>query len=181
MRSIIAAGAGLLTLAATSAHAEIVESANGGFASQHSVLVAADVETVWNELVHPENWWSHTWSGDSANLSLELRGGGCFCETIPGQGGLPDGSVEHMRVLAVFPHRMLRLGGALGPLQSEALSGALTITLREDALGTEISWHYVTGGQSRMDMEQMAPVVDRVQAEFLGKRAERLGGDIREG
>ncbi|MEL1250699.1 ATPase [Aurantiacibacter gilvus] len=172
---LAAAGAALLSVPAA---AEVVESATGGFASTHYALVAADRDTVWEQLVHPENWWSHSWSDDSANLSLDPQAGGCFCERIPGVDGYPDGSVEHMRVVAVFPAAMLRLDGSLGPLQAEGLAGTLTVTLTDEAVGTGIRWDYITGGQSRIPPEQLAPVVDAVQAEFLGGLVAQLGGDI---
>ncbi len=177
MRTILSAAA-VLMLASAPAQAEIIDSAGGGFATSHSAIVAADRDTVWEKLVHPEGWWSHTWSNDSANLALDARAGGCMCETIPGVDGYPDGSVEHMRVVAVFPAAMLRMVGALGPLQSEGLTGTLTVTLTDQAIGTGIVWHYVIGGQSRMPLDQLAPAVDAVQLEFLNGLVEALGGRI---
>ena len=169
------AGAALLSAPAT---AEVVESAHGGFATRDVAVVAADRQTVWNELVHPENWWSHTWSDDSANLHLDAQAGGCFCETIPAADGWPAGSVEHMRVLTVMPGSTLRMSGSLGPLQSEGLTGTLTITLEDVDGGTRITWDYITGGEARFDPAQFGPVVDGVQSEFLGGLVARLGGNI---
>lgn len=160
------------------AQAEIVESEHGGFASTNSVLVAADRAAVWRALVHPEDWWSHSWSGDSANLRLDPQAGGCFCEVLPAADGWPSGSAEHMRVLTVMPGTMLRMSGALGPLQSEALAGTLTVTLFEQEEGTLITWDYITGGESRFALETFGPLVDGVQAEFLGELAAQLGGAI---
>lgn len=168
-------------LAATSASAEIVESAHGGFASTHSVLVAADRGEVWRELLHPEGWWSHTWSGDPANLRLDAYAGGCFCETIPAVDGWPAGSVEHMRVLSVMPGTMLRLSGSLGPLQAEGLTGTLTVTLSAEGEHTRITWDYITGGEARFPVAQFGPVVDGVQAEFLDALVERLAGPVEAG
>ncbi|QZH74365.1 MAG: SRPBCC family protein [Erythrobacter sp.] len=177
-KSIIAAVAFGL---AAPAQAEIVESEHGGFSSTHSVLVAADRAAVWQALVHPEDWWSHTWSGNSANLRLDPQAGACFCETLPAADGWPAGSVEHMRVVTVMPGSVLRMSGALGPLQSEGLTGTLTVTLFEHEQGTLITWDYIFGGQARFPMEQFGPLVDGVQAEFLGGLAARLGGAIEEG
>ena len=50
-------------------------------------------------------------SGNSANLSLALTPGGCFCERFPKGGG-----IEHMRVTYVDPGKRVVLTGALGPL-----------------------------------------------------------------
>lgn len=178
MKRLAACFAALAALAAGPAQAEIVDSHHGGFASVRTAVVAAEPAAVWDELLRPERWWSHTWSNDSANLSLDPRAGGCFCETLPGADGKPDGGVEHGRVVMIIPHRLLRLSGSLGPLQSEGLAGALTVELAKVEQGTQITWSYVTGGQARFDLEQLAPVVDGVQGEFLDGLAGQLGGDI---
>ncbi len=176
MLRIVIATATLCAALPTSA--EIVPSAAGGFASSHSAVVVTDRAETWAMLLGPENWWSHTWSDDSANLHLDAKAGGCFCETIPDSGDGQAGSVEHMRVVAVFPETMLRMVGALGPLQSEGLAGALTVTLSDAPNGgTKIAWDYVLAGHSRMSLEQLAPVVDGVQGEFLGGLVEALGGE----
>lgn len=179
MRFIVSAAVlAIAVVGPTGAHAEVIESEHGGFASSHTVLVAADRAQVWRELVHPENWWSHTWSNNSANLRLDAHAGGCFCETIPATEGWPAGSVEHMRVITVMPGNTLRMSGSLGPLQAEGLTGTLTVTLAEEGEGTRITWDYITGGQARFDPAALAPVVDGVQAEFLGGLVDRLGGPV---
>ncbi len=57
-------------------------------------------------------WWdpAHTFSGQAANLTIDPRAGGCFCET------LTTGSVQHMIVSHIDAPRMLVLQGGLGPL-----------------------------------------------------------------
>jgi hypothetical protein len=85
------------------------------------------------------------------------------------------GSVEHMRIVYADPQAgVLRMVGALGPLQSEALSGALTITLKPGAAGTRIELDYVVGGFMRMKPEQIAPLVDKV----LGEQVQRLAAKL---
>ncbi|MDE1468001.1 SRPBCC family protein [Aurantiacibacter sp. D1-12] len=173
--------AAALACTAGSASAEIVESHGDGFATRHTAVVEADRATVWQALLHPENWWSHTWSDSSANLRLDAFAGGCFCETLPANDGWPAGSVEHMRVVFVQPGSTLRMSGSLGPLQTEALAGTLSVSLADEGEGTRITWEYITGGQSRFPLDQIAPVVDSVQAEFLGGLVENLGGGSIEG
>ena len=163
---------------ATPATAEVVASSSGGFATHDSAVVAADRGAAWNELIHPENWWSHTWSDNSDNLSLDPAAGGCFCETLPADGDWPAGSVEHMRVITVMPGSTLRMSGALGPLQAEGLTGTLTVSLEDAGEGTRIAWDYVVGGQTRLPVDTIAPAVDAVQSEFLGALVGRLGGPI---
>ncbi len=177
MRTPVLTIIGALALTAP-ASAEVVETASGGFATHDSAVVAADRQAVWEALVHPQQWWSHSWSDDSANLTLEPVAGGCFCETIPAQGSWPAGSVEHMRVIMVIPGSVLRMSGSLGPLQAEGLAGTLTVTLEDAGEGTRISWDYITGGEARYPPAQFAPVVDGVQSEFLGALVDRLGGSV---
>ncbi|MCB2065138.1 MAG: hypothetical protein KDE15_00695 [Erythrobacter sp.] len=179
MKRIALLIAAVPTLLATTAAAEVIDSSHGGFATRNVAVVAADRHAVWAELVHPENWWSHTWSGDSANLRLDAEAGGCFCETIPAADGFPAGSVEHMRMVTVMPGRVLRMAGSLGPLQAEGLTGTLTVTLEQAGEGrTRITWDYITGGQASFDPAAFATVVDGVQAEFLGGLVGRLGGPV---
>ena len=109
-------------------------------------------------------WWSpsHTFSRDAANLSLELRAGGCFCERLK-----DGGSVQHLQVVYAAPGEGLRLRGALGPLQVEGVDGTLSWTLKPAEGGTSLTQSYVVGGYIRSGMEQWAPKVDRVLEEQL--------------
>lgn len=154
------------------AAAEVAAAAGGGFATSHSAVVPASRWQVWEELLHPENWWTHTWSNDPMNLRLDARAGGCFCERVPVEGSWEAGEVEHGRVVALFPEQMLRLNGSLGPLQAEGVTGTLTVTLSEAGQGnTRIQWDYVVGGATRSEMTAMSSAVDKVQGEFLGSFA----------
>jgi hypothetical protein len=80
-----------------------------------------------------------------------------------------------MRVLYAAPYTTLRLSGGLGPLQAEAVTGVLTMTLKPEGTMTRISWDYVAGGFMRGKMADMAPVVDGVVGEQLLRLAARLG------
>jgi uncharacterized protein YndB with AHSA1/START domain len=169
IRSVIAIAA----LWAAPATAEIAATGPNGFATHDEAVVAASPADVWIELTDPAGWWNpqHSWSGSAANLTLFPIAGGCFCEELPESGG----SVEHMRVIHAVPDRMLRLSGALGPLQAEALTGTLTVTLEPVEGGTRIAWDYVVSGFARFDLAGVAPNVDAVQSEQLGRLAARLG------
>lgn len=175
-----AALAGLMLFAGP-AQAEIVESAPGSFVTRDTAVVSADPQAVWLQLISPGNWWtdSHTWSGDAANLTITPQGGGCFCERIPateadGAVGL-EGSVQHMVVLQAFPRKVLRMRGALGPLQSEPVEGVLTITLKPMEKGTRILWEYVVGGHMRYEAATIAKAVDGVMSQQLAALAGKLG------
>lgn len=153
----------LVFLVATPAVAEVEVSENG-FATSNSATALAAPSDVWAVLVDPSRYWNpdHSFSGDSANFSLELRAGGCFCEMLP-----EGGSVEHMRVVMVQPNQLLRLSGALGPLQAEGLSATMSWQLEAIEGGTRVTQTYVIGGHMRFEREALAPLVDGVVREQL--------------
>lgn len=158
-------------------HAEVANSSETGFAVRGEVSVAATLLETWATLIAPAKWWdkAHSWSGDAANLYLDPQASGCFCELLPRTKDAPEGarrgSVEHMHILYAEPGKLLRMSGALGPLQGEAAHGTLTVTLRPDRAGTRLQWEYVVGGYIRMPAEQIAPVVDGVLAEQFSRLA----------
>ena len=156
------------------AHCAVTASSEIGFAVENSVDVAADAPTVYRLLSEPGRWWSgeHTYGGDAANLTLRPVAGACFCETLPSRSG-QAGTIEHARVIYASPDRQLRLSGALGPLQAEAVTGTLTFDIAPAAKGARIVMSYVVGGYIRMGGAKIAPVVDKVLAEQLAglKRA----------
>jgi hypothetical protein len=169
---------------ASVARAEVTQSSDSGFVVTGERSIAGVTgAAAWAMLVQPGEWWSsaHSWSGDAANMTLDPRAGGCFCEAIPtAQDGSSAGSVEHMRVIHVRPGAMLRLSGTLGPLQSEALTGVLTIEMEERAAGLDsglavaVRWTYVVGGYSRFPLPSVAPAVDQVLAEQMERLDVRL-------
>jgi uncharacterized protein YndB with AHSA1/START domain len=168
-------------LFAAPAYAEVIELADGGFVTRDAAAVGADPQAVWLTLISPGDWWadSHSWSGDSANMTITPQGGGCFCERIPakdepGAFGL-DGSAQHMVVLQANPRKVLRMRGSLGPLQSEPVSGVLTITLKPIEKGTRIVFEYVVGGFMRYEPDVIAKAVDGVMSQQLTGLADKLG------
>jgi hypothetical protein len=169
--------------AATPALAEVVEAKDGHFITRAEAVVEADRKATWLALISPARWWAseHTWSADAANLRLTPQAGGCFCETIP-EVNEPDrftleGSVEHMRVIQAYPEVALRMAGALGPLQSEPVTGILTIALSEveGGQGTRIVWEYNVGGPMRYPVPVISQAVDGVMTLQLGRLADLLG------
>ncbi len=163
------------------AKAEVLQSSADGFVTRTAADVSRSPMEVWAELIAPAHWWNkeHSWSGDSANLYIDAQAGGCFCELLPVPAGAPEGarrgSVEHMRVIHSDPGRVLRLSGALGPLQGEALTGTLTITIKPVPTGSHILWEYVVGGFMRFKPEQISPAVDGVLKDQLDRLAAKLG------
>ena len=153
----------LLAVAAPAA-AEVKSATPNGFEVASATTIAAPPDRVYAALGEVGHWWSpsHTFSKDAANLSLELRAGGCFCERLK-----DGGSVQHMQVVYAAPGEGLRLRGALGPLQTEGVDGTLSWSLKPAGGGTSVTQSYVVGGYIRAGMEQWAPRVDRVLDEQL--------------
>jgi hypothetical protein len=174
-------------MSVTSALAEVVETHDDHFVTRAEAIVDADRKATWLALISPARWWSsdHTWSADAANLRLTPQAGGCFCETIP-EAETPDGftlqgSVEHMRVIQAYPEVALRMSGALGPLQSEPVTGILTIAISEAEAAddggarTRIVWEYNVGGKMRYPVPVISQAVDGVMTLQLTGLAEELG------
>jgi hypothetical protein len=163
------------------AAAEVTRTTDNSFVSRNEVVVKATPKEVWLALITPSGWWqaAHTWSGDARNLSLMPQAGGCFCETIPevdepGRFTL-EGSVEHMRVVQAYPEVALRMAGALGPLQSEPVTGVLTIAISKHEKGTRIVFEYNVGGSMRYEIPVISRAVDGVMAAQLAGLAKPLG------
>jgi hypothetical protein len=173
--------AALAALVSVPSAAEVTRASELGFVSRNEVVVKATPKEVWLALISPAAWWdkAHTWSGDARNLTLTPQAGGCFCETIPevdepGRFTL-QGSVEHMRVVQAYPEAALRMVGSLGPLQSEPVTGVLTIVLSKHEKGTRIVWEYNVGGAMRYEVPVISKAVDGVMATQLAALAKPLG------
>ena len=159
---------GILLAAASAgaAQAEVKSVAPNGFEVVDTVTIQAPPEWVYAALGEIARWWSpaHTFSRDAANLSLDLKAGGCFCERLK-----DGGSVQHLLVVYAAPGQGLRLRGALGPLQMEGVDGTLAWALKPIEGGTNVTQSYVVGGYIRSGMDQWAPRVDGVLHEQLDR------------
>lgn len=179
IRIYAAAALTVAAMTAAPAMAKVIDQSEIGFTVAHTAQVAATPADVWKMLRTPDKWWSkdHSWSGDAANFWLDSQAGGCFCEKLPDSGaGL--GSVQHARIVFARPNQMLRLSGAFGPLQGEALTGTLTIQIKETPTGSALRFDYVVGGYMRFKVGDIAPAVDGVIGEQLTGLAKALGGAL---
>jgi len=154
-------------------HADVKETRENGFVIEATVMADARPAEVYRQLVRVADWWDpkHTWSGSARNLKLEPRAGGCFCEKLP-----DGGSVQHARVIFAQPGKLLRLDGALGPLQDMAVSGVLSFNLAPDGPGTRINMTYRVAGVLAMDSAKLAPLVDQVMGIQLGRLKSSASG-----
>ncbi len=167
----------LLLASASPAFAEVKAQSEAGFAVVHSAEVKASAEELWKRLVAPKDWWNpeHSWSGSVSGFYIDASAGGCFCELFQqkdSEGKLQTkGSVEHMRVIFAEPGKVLRMRGSLGPLQSEAMTGTLSVAITPDKAGTysRISFSYVVGGFMRYKTADIAPAVDAVLGGQFGR------------
>lgn len=156
----LAVAAVFLSAPATGA---VTESASGGFVVRIQQSVVAPRATVWRMLTgHVAEWWNgdHTYSGSAANMFIEARPLGCFCETL-GDGG----AVVHMTVTMINPGRLLRLTGGLGPIGLMGAEGNMVFSLVDDGDNTQLTLEYRVGGFHPEGLDTIAPAVDGVLTE----------------
>ena len=181
MRCLLLPIIAAVSFVAAPARAEVLQSSDAGFVVREVVEVPADNWATWAALIAPAKWWSsdHTWSGKAENLYIDSQATGCFCELMPVPAGAPEGtrrgSVEHMHIIQSVPGKILRMKGALGPLQSEAAEAVLTVTVKTTPKGTRILWEYVVGGFMRQKPEVMAKAVDGMMSAQIASLGKLLG------
>ena len=151
-----------LSMLGSPAVAEVIAAGPNGLHVRQSVQMVVPTDTAFAGFGRPASWWNkdHTYSGDSANLSLALSPGGCFCERLPNGGG-----IEHMRVSYIDPGKRIVLTGSLGPLLYEATTGVMDMQFERTAGGSKITMDYKVGGFANGGAEKLAPLVDSVLAD----------------
>jgi hypothetical protein len=160
-----AIAAAVVLLASGLARAGVADTSAAGFTVKITLNIQATPDDVYRRLVHNVgDWWNpaHTFSGDSRALTIDGRAPGCFCERLPNLG-----TVRHMEVVMAAPGEKLVLLGALGPLQSLAVTGAMTIDLSPDAGGAKLVMTYAVGGYFPAGLNTWAAPVDSVLTEQL--------------
>jgi hypothetical protein len=153
----------MILVLAPCAMPEVVDSSGAGFTVKTTLNIQANPDAVYRSLIHNiGDWWSseHSFSGNSHNLSIEEKAGGCFCEKLPNGGG-----VRHMEVVFLAPGKTVRLVGALGPLQSIAATGSMTLQLSAVDGSTKLEVTYAVTGYVPAGMNTWAAPVDSVLTE----------------
>lgn len=147
----------------TAAAAEVISSSANGFVIRQSIELPVAPGAAYERFARPAQWWNagHTYSGNSANLSIDAKPGGCFCERL-GSGG-----VEHLRVSYVDPGKRIVLSGGLGPLLFEAVAGTMDVKFEAAGAGTRVTMDYKTAGFASGGADTLAPLVDKVLAEQM--------------
>jgi hypothetical protein len=147
--------------------AAVVDSSAFGFTIRQELLIRQNTDTVYKYFIFDiGKWWNpqHTWSGSSANLVIQPKANGCFCERLEN-----NGSVRHMMVEFLEPGSVLRMSGALGPLQALAVTGVVTLQYKKVDEGTLMTMTYTVGGYDPDGLKNMAVIVDGVWADQLSR------------
>jgi len=150
----------LCAMLAAPVRGEVIESTAAGFSVRNAAAINAPPAKVYDALTDKVGgWWdpAHTFSHDARNLSVDTKPGGCFCERLPDGGG-----VQHMSVVYASPGKLLRLAGAIGPLQEAALAGTMTWNLLQAGGGTTVELTYTVGGFRAGGFRDIPTVVDGV-------------------
>ncbi len=145
------------------AGAEILNQSAGGFTVKVTMNIHATPDDVYRRIVrNVGDWWNpaHTFSGDAHYLTIDPRAMGCFCEKLPNLG-----SVRHMEVVMAAPGEKLVMIGALGPFQSLAVTGSMTIQLTPSEGGVKLELTYAVAGYLPAGMNTWAAPVDGMLTE----------------
>ena len=131
----------LLAVAAP-ASGEVVSRSADGFVLRFAVGVEAAPEDVVTAVSELPQWWdpAHTYTGDSANLSLAFEQGGCWCET------LADGTVFQHAVVTGITADRVGMNAALGPLRDKATKAELTFGSEPENRGRLVTIDFVVEG-----------------------------------
>jgi hypothetical protein len=158
---------GLTALVATPAAAEVLSADPHGFEISQSVNLVIPQPKAFVAFGQVGQWWNkeHTYSGDSARMVLQMRPGGCLCESFPDGGG-----IEHMRVTFVQPGEQVVLTGSLGPLLYQATTGVMDVKVERIAGGSRVTMSYRVAGFAKGNALELAPQVDQV----LGDQMKRF-------
>ncbi|MDM3872486.1 hypothetical protein QSV34_14125 [Porticoccus sp. W117] len=150
-----------IILACPSLQAEVISKSGHGFALEIVAEVNSSSEKTYQQFLQIGRWWdsSHTYSGDAANMHLEPKAGGRFYEKTA------DMEVLHMMVTYVKPGHAVHMTGGLGPLQMMGMHGGMSWEFKKlDDQKTQVVHRYQVTGFMEGGLEQLAAVVDRVQA-----------------
>ena len=155
--------------------AAVLDASPVGFTIEHQVVLPVDRATAWTAVTDEVSaWWSsdHTVSGDAANLYIDAKPLGCFCERLGDDGGL-----VHLQVTFVNPAVMLKMTGGLGPLGLMGVNGNMTLEFEDAADGagqSVVKLRYAVGGYLDGGLDVLANAVDTVLGEQLTRLAAHL-------
>lgn len=140
-RSALIAAA-LALLGPAPASAEIVSRSENAFTLRFALGLEATREDIIAAVGDIPGWWdpSHTYTGDSANLSVSFTPDGCWCER------LADGTTfEHARIVSITDEEVV-MRAPLGPLNGRATRADLTFDAGPETPGALVTLEFVVEG-----------------------------------
>ncbi|WP_444994968.1 hypothetical protein [Aliikangiella sp. IMCC44359] len=149
-------------ISSNTTHAEVMVTEESYFDIKIVTTLNSSPKKASKQLLNISQWWqsSHTYSGDSRNLLIDLKSQHCFCEKLA-EGGF----VRHMTVAYFEPEKKLRLIGGLGPLQALPINGVLEFSLaRLNNNQTELITTYKVSGTG-VKLKSWASAVNKVITE----------------
>ena len=148
--------------------AEVQSASRTGFSLRIETVSHASAELSYEAFTAVDKWWDmdHSYGGVAENLSLQLTPGGALLETLE-----DGGFVKHLEVAYLKPGVEIRLLGGLGPLQPMGMHGAMTIQFEQLPKGSKTVMTYNVTGYYPEGLENLAPIVDRVQAGQMQRHA----------
>jgi uncharacterized protein YndB with AHSA1/START domain len=151
-------------LATTAANATVTEKSATGFSVAISTTVPGKPADAYAAFVNVGSWWSsdHSYSGDAKNFTMDVRPGGCWCETLA-----DGGFVRHADVIYASPGKKLVFSGARGPLQTMGVIGTMSVMFSESGESTTVTLGYSVGGHDPDNFEKWASASDGVLTEAL--------------
>jgi hypothetical protein len=157
--------AAFCALLSSPAFAAVTDSAANGFTVKIAVTIQVSPADAYNKLLHVGDWWDsqHTFSGNAHNMSIEDKPLGCWCEKVG------NGAVRHMQIITAIPGKSLVLSGALGPLQSMAVSGTMSFAFTEENGATRLQVMYAVGGYLPGGLNTLAGPVDAVLTQQINR------------
>lgn len=168
LRALILGLAGSLVVAA-SAQAEVIERSANRFVLRYQAPVDATVHDIQMGLVALPVWWdsNHTYSGDAANLSLDLAPDGCWCER------LADGTdFDHGRTVLADDEGAM-FAAPFGPLRGRTQRADLDMSWPLVDGYRQLTWDFVVEGEN---IGAMADAVDGVMEAGYARFVSHLAG-----
>ena len=85
-----------------------------------------------------------------------------------------------MEVVYAAPGKLIRLHGGLGPLQEQAVQGAMSVSFKETEGSTTLTVTYNVGGYVPGGLKAWASIVDGVIAEQFDRLQQRIEGKLKQ-
>ncbi|NOT40030.1 MAG: ATPase [Alphaproteobacteria bacterium] len=131
-----------------------------GFTVAYEADTTVTPKAAYDAFVQAGAWWNaklHSYSGDGKNISIDVKPGGCWCETLK-----DGGFVRHMTVEHAAPGTRLIFSGGLGPLAYMGVTGHMIVSIEAKGAGSHVKLTYAVGGHDAKDFKDIAKGVDGV-------------------